>query len=249
MFFKLPFCTNRLSEQPEGSLQPRSHSCIDQKEPLHLICAWPYPRRSRYQKWFLWVWHSMVKAVCSLLLYFYFLFFLNLICLSSFYLCMIVCIWIFGLSAVPNVLYLFTDLNQMDWACQNLLAVALYNNVYLWNANQGDITLLATMEREEDYICSVSWIKEGNFLALGTSDNNVQVIMPLSLKLLYCDGKWYTDSTPHDGIGMSGNSGLSCTFKVLFWAGWWDLNVTLTIYITMYAFLLILTRFLDFVQA
>ncbi|XP_061098980.1 cell division cycle protein 20 homolog [Conger conger] len=66
-------------------------------------------------------------------------------------------------------------LNQMDWSSQNLLAVALYNSVYLWNAYQGDITLLATMEREEDYVCSVSWIKEGNFLAIGTSDNKVQL--------------------------------------------------------------------------
>ncbi|XP_036410690.1 cell division cycle protein 20 homolog [Megalops cyprinoides] len=66
-------------------------------------------------------------------------------------------------------------LNHMDWSSQNLLAVALHNSVYLWNANQGDITLLMMMEREEDYICSVSWIKEGNYLAIGTSDHKVQL--------------------------------------------------------------------------
>lgn len=68
-----------------------------------------------------------------------------------------------------------TDLNLLDWSSRNLLAVALHNSVYLWDATQGDIVLLMKMEREEDYICSVSWIKEGNFLAIGTSDCKVQV--------------------------------------------------------------------------
>uniref|UniRef100_A0A4W5Q2F1 Cell division cycle 20 homolog n=1 Tax=Hucho hucho TaxID=62062 RepID=A0A4W5Q2F1_9TELE len=66
-------------------------------------------------------------------------------------------------------------LNLLDWSSRNLLAVALHNSVYLWDATQGDIVLLMKMEREEDYICSVSWIKEGNFLAIGTSDCKVQL--------------------------------------------------------------------------
>uniref|UniRef100_A0A4W5LZQ4 Cell division cycle 20 homolog n=1 Tax=Hucho hucho TaxID=62062 RepID=A0A4W5LZQ4_9TELE len=66
-------------------------------------------------------------------------------------------------------------LNLLDWSSRNLLAVALHNSVYLWDAAQGDIVLLMKMEREEDYICSVSWIKEGNLLAIGTSDCKVQL--------------------------------------------------------------------------
>ncbi|MBN3293613.1 CDC20 protein, partial [Polypterus senegalus] len=61
-------------------------------------------------------------------------------------------------------------LNLIDWSSQNYMAVALHNTVYLWNAATGEIVLLAQGEREEDYICSVSWLKEGNFLAVGTSD-------------------------------------------------------------------------------
>lgn len=64
---------------------------------------------------------------------------------------------------------------MLDWSSQNLLAVALHNSVYLWDASQGDITLLMKMEQEQDYICSVSWVKEGNYLAIGTSDGKVQV--------------------------------------------------------------------------
>lgn len=67
------------------------------------------------------------------------------------------------------------DLNLLDWSSQNLLAVALHNSVYLWDATRGDITLLMTLEREEDYVCSLSWTKEGSYLAVGTSDSNVQV--------------------------------------------------------------------------
>ncbi|KAJ3594962.1 hypothetical protein NHX12_004267 [Muraenolepis orangiensis] len=66
-------------------------------------------------------------------------------------------------------------LNLLDWSSRNLLAVALRSNVYLWDADRGDITLLMQTERDEDYISSVSWTKEGNFLAIGTSDCKVQL--------------------------------------------------------------------------
>uniref|UniRef100_A0AAR2KUR7 CDC20/Fizzy WD40 domain-containing protein n=1 Tax=Pygocentrus nattereri TaxID=42514 RepID=A0AAR2KUR7_PYGNA len=66
-------------------------------------------------------------------------------------------------------------LNLMDWGRQNLLAVALSEQVYLWDAAQGDITLLKKMEEENGYICSVSWSKDGNFLAIGTSTCKVEL--------------------------------------------------------------------------
>ncbi|KAM9844608.1 cell division cycle protein 20 homolog [Aulostomus maculatus] len=66
-------------------------------------------------------------------------------------------------------------LNLLDWSSRNIMAVALHNSVYLWDASQGDITLLMTMESEEDYICSLSWTKEGSHLAVGTSDCKVQL--------------------------------------------------------------------------
>lgn len=64
----------------------------------------------------------------------------------------------------------------MDWGRQNLLAVGLANHVYLWDAAVGDIILLKKMEDENNFICSVSWSKDGNFLAVGTSDCKVEVI-------------------------------------------------------------------------
>uniref|UniRef100_W5LJ72 Cell division cycle 20 homolog n=1 Tax=Astyanax mexicanus TaxID=7994 RepID=W5LJ72_ASTMX len=66
-------------------------------------------------------------------------------------------------------------LNLMDWGRQNYLAVALAEHVYLWDASQGDIVLLKKMEEENGYICSVSWSRDGNFLAVGTSDCKVEL--------------------------------------------------------------------------
>lgn len=67
------------------------------------------------------------------------------------------------------------DLNLVDWSSGNVLAVALDNSVYLWNAGSGDILQLLQMEQPGDYISSVAWIKEGNYLAVGTSNAEVQV--------------------------------------------------------------------------
>lgn len=67
------------------------------------------------------------------------------------------------------------DLNLVDWSSGNVLAVALDNSVYLWSASSGDILQLLQMEQPGDYVSSVSWIKEGNYLAVGTSSAEVQV--------------------------------------------------------------------------
>lgn len=66
-------------------------------------------------------------------------------------------------------------LNLIDWSSQNFLAVALNDSVYLWNYMTGDIVLLLQMEHPEEYISSVSWIKEGNYLAVGASNAEVQL--------------------------------------------------------------------------
>ncbi|XP_074545382.1 cell division cycle protein 20 homolog [Halichoeres trimaculatus] len=66
-------------------------------------------------------------------------------------------------------------LNLFDWSSQNVLAVALHDSVYLSDATEGGVYLLMKMEHEEGYICSLSWTKDGNYLAIGTSNHKVQV--------------------------------------------------------------------------
>ena len=62
----------------------------------------------------------------------------------------------------------------MSWSSGNQLAVALVNRLFVWNASTGDINQLMELD-ESDYICSVSWVKEGSFLGIGTSSGEVQV--------------------------------------------------------------------------
>lgn len=70
-------------------------------------------------------------------------------------------------------------LNLLDWSAQNVLAVALGPTVYLWNADDGSIKELLTLDETDhgtEKVCSVSWVPgDGNFLAVGTSDNVVQL--------------------------------------------------------------------------
>ncbi|KAJ8309898.1 hypothetical protein KUTeg_011763 [Tegillarca granosa] len=55
-------------------------------------------------------------------------------------------------------------LNLLDWSVNNHLAVALGGAVYLWNASSVQMT-----------ISGVSWIKEGNIIAIGTNSGNIQL--------------------------------------------------------------------------
>uniref|UniRef100_A0A1B6GJ63 Cell division cycle protein 20 homolog n=1 Tax=Cuerna arida TaxID=1464854 RepID=A0A1B6GJ63_9HEMI len=65
-------------------------------------------------------------------------------------------------------------LNLIDWSPNNVLAVALGSSVYLWNATTGNIDQLMELEGT-DYVCSLSWIQEGNMLAVGTFQGPVQL--------------------------------------------------------------------------
>lgn len=66
-------------------------------------------------------------------------------------------------------------LNLLDWSVNNHLAVCLGGSVYLWNAASGEINQLCQMETTDEYIGAVAWIKEGNYLAVGTSNGEVQL--------------------------------------------------------------------------
>ncbi|XP_050674618.1 cell division cycle protein 20 homolog [Leptidea sinapis] len=66
-------------------------------------------------------------------------------------------------------------LNLVDWSSSNILAVALRNSVYLWNAGTGQIELLLTLEGSE-LVTSVAWLQgDGAHLAVGTTDASVQL--------------------------------------------------------------------------
>ena len=62
-------------------------------------------------------------------------------------------------------------LNLIEWSSSNILAVALGPTVYLWNATDGSINELFTLENEDDYVSSLSWVpNQDNYLAVGTAE-------------------------------------------------------------------------------
>eukprot|EP01042_Synura_sphagnicola_P007100 gene7100-9093_t len=68
-------------------------------------------------------------------------------------------------------------LNLLSWSSENVLAVALSQTVYLWDAAAGSIKELMSLDQSpDDYVSSVAWIQQGGtHLAIGTASNAVQL--------------------------------------------------------------------------
>lgn len=61
-------------------------------------------------------------------------------------------------------------LNLLDWNKNNLLAVGLGSNVYVWSVLTGDITKIVDGgDAAANPITAVAWMQEGNVLAVGNS--------------------------------------------------------------------------------
>ncbi|GLJ36618.1 hypothetical protein SUGI_0736530 [Cryptomeria japonica] len=66
-------------------------------------------------------------------------------------------------------------LNLMDWGEKNILAIALGDTVYLWDASTGLISELVSMTEEEGPVTSVNWACDGRHIAVGLNNCNVQI--------------------------------------------------------------------------
>ncbi|XP_057599459.1 cell division cycle protein 20 homolog B [Hippopotamus amphibius kiboko] len=66
-------------------------------------------------------------------------------------------------------------LNILDWNFQNLVAIALGSSVYIWNGENHNMIENIDLSLNCNYVSSVSWIKEGTCLAVGTSEGEVQL--------------------------------------------------------------------------
>ena len=66
-------------------------------------------------------------------------------------------------------------LSLVDWSSTGVLAVALGSHIYLWNSATGSISQLAELEGLDEYVCSVKWVSEGAYLAVGSSTGEVQL--------------------------------------------------------------------------
>jgi cell division cycle protein 20 (cofactor of APC complex) len=58
-------------------------------------------------------------------------------------------------------------LNLLDWSSKNVLAIALDKNVYVWNADTGEVQEFCTTE-DDNYVSSLQFTGDGSYLAVGT---------------------------------------------------------------------------------
>ncbi|KAJ9701528.1 hypothetical protein PVL29_006752 [Vitis rotundifolia] len=66
-------------------------------------------------------------------------------------------------------------LNLMDWGSSNVLALALQNTVYLLDASNGSALELVTVDDENGPVTSVSWVADGQYIAIGLNSSDVQL--------------------------------------------------------------------------
>ncbi|GAB5357194.1 hypothetical protein AAMO2058_000353200 [Amorphochlora amoebiformis] len=66
-------------------------------------------------------------------------------------------------------------INVLSWSSQDILAVALGPVIYLWDAKSGSIETLCETESDEDIVTAVNFMHDGNHLAVGTTNKDVQI--------------------------------------------------------------------------
>ncbi|KAJ4306328.1 substrate-specific activator of APC-dependent proteolysis [Collariella sp. IMI 366227] len=64
-------------------------------------------------------------------------------------------------------------LNLVDWGSKDVLAVGLGTGVFMYNAQNGKVAKLCTLE--DDKVTSVAWIQKGTHIAVGTKKGLVQI--------------------------------------------------------------------------
>lgn len=65
-------------------------------------------------------------------------------------------------------------LNLLDWSSKNVVAIALDKDVYVWNAESGEVLDFCSTQ-EDDYVSSVQFTADGSFLAIGTFQGDTQI--------------------------------------------------------------------------
>lgn len=68
--------------------------------------------------------------------------------------------------------FLWTDLNLLSWSKQDMVSIALGPAVYVFSGSKGDVHQLCDLGSR--YVTSVQWSRSGKYLAVGTSDAQVQ---------------------------------------------------------------------------
>lgn len=65
-------------------------------------------------------------------------------------------------------------LNLLSWSCENVLAVALAENTYIWRADTGAVTQVGEAP-EGSYVSSVDFSQDGAYLGIGIGSGEVEL--------------------------------------------------------------------------
>mmetsp|Transcript_73565 Transcript_73565/g.66196 ORF Transcript_73565/g.66196 Transcript_73565/m.66196 type:complete len:508 (-) Transcript_73565:135-1658(-) len=74
-------------------------------------------------------------------------------------------------------------LNLLDWSANDIVAIGLGSRCYFWNSENGEINLLNDYGGDI-YICSVAFNHNGQYIAIGTSNNIVTLYDTSTCKTL-----------------------------------------------------------------
>ncbi|MCI25087.1 cell division cycle 20.5 cofactor of APC complex-like, partial [Trifolium medium] len=75
--------------------------------------------------------------------------------------------------------------STLDWGKNNILAVGLGTEIYLWNSVTADVSRLFKGQRIlNDYPTSVSWSEDSKYLATGFVDSQLQLFDGETSKLV-----------------------------------------------------------------
>lgn len=66
-------------------------------------------------------------------------------------------------------------LNLLDWGANNVVAIALANTVYLWDATNSTASELVTIDHHMGPVTSVKWAPDGRHISLGLFNSEVQL--------------------------------------------------------------------------
>lgn len=75
-------------------------------------------------------------------------------------------------------------LNLLDWGSSDILSIALGNTVYLWDARVGSVSELTTVDEESGPVTSLKWALDGQHIAVGLNNSEVQLWDSMANKLL-----------------------------------------------------------------
>ncbi|CAN4089409.1 unnamed protein product [Withania somnifera] len=75
-------------------------------------------------------------------------------------------------------------LNLLDWGSSNVLSIALGSTVYLWDASDGATSELVTIDEDNAPVTSVKWAPDGQHIAVGLNNSEVQLWDTASNRLL-----------------------------------------------------------------